>query len=207
MINFEYFLVFVITGAALAAAPGPSLLFIVSQSIRFGFWPVAPAALGLVFASLTYAILALLGAATILETFPTALIVGKLVGAAYLISLAIRQIRSSGTFQVDTENQAQSARLQFTRGLFVGLSNPKTMLFYLLFIPQFLDPVLPFTPQLAVYNTVQLCTLAAVTFGYAASADALRGWIFKPSSIGLMNQIAGGILIFAATLMVVSLIL
>jgi len=205
VINIEYLLVFVVTGAALAAAPGPNLLFIVSQSVRFGFWRVVPAASGLVFASFTYAILALLGAAAVLELYPTALIVTKLVGAIYLIHLAIRQIRTAGTFSAEKQESADDRALQFARGMFVGLSNPKTMLFYLLFIPQFLDPELSITPQLAIYNAIQLFVLAVVTFGYAMSAEALRGWITDPKKASMINKIAGGILLLAALLMVATL--
>ncbi len=205
MINPEYFLIFIVTGAALAAAPGPNLLFIVSQSIRYGFWTVAPAATGLVFASFTYAVLALMGAAAVLEAYPTTLITAKLVGAAYLIHLAIRQIRSAGALRTGDGERADSRGLQFARGMFVGLSNPKTMLFYLLFIPQFLDPSLPITPQLAIYNIVQLMVLATVTFGYAASAEAMRSWILEPSKTVLVNRIAGGILLIAALVMVATL--
>jgi len=206
IINLEYYIAFVLTGALIAAAPGPNLLFIVSQSLRSGFMHSVPAVAGMVFASLTYAILAVAGAAVLLETFPFLLILAKVLGAGYLTYLAIQQLRRPTiTLPLGPSSLSTSSR-GFGQGLLVGLSNPKTMLFYLTFIPQFLDPKLPFTEQLVVYNVSQLIVLGSVTLGYAALANSLRLSLQNPNTITLMNRIAALVLIAAACIMLVTLL-
>ncbi len=108
-------------------------------------------------------------------------------GAAYLIWLGVQAWRHAGATSV----LPAGASVQFTRGFLVALSNPKTIVFFTAFLPQFIDPTLPAGPQLAVMCVVSLL-LAAVTDSCWAIASGLgRAWFMKPTRAKLLTRASG----------------
>ena len=207
MINSSYYLTFMFTGAAIAAAPGPNLLYIVSQSLRFGHWLSVPCALGMVAASFVYAALAVGGASAVLYAYPSLLIVAKVAGACYLLRMAYNQFTNSPVIDEVKVDNAGSSGQRFTSGFIIGMSNPKTMFFYLTFIPQFVDPLLPVQPQLIIYNITQLMVLSTITLSYAFAASPIRVWLRKPERITILNKSVATILASASMLMIGSVLL
>ena len=206
MINPEYYLAFLFTAAALAAAPGPNLLYIVSQSLRLGHWLSIPSAAGMIAASFIYAILAVGGASAFLNAYPSLLVAAKLIGACYLLWLAYRQFCMEGVESEINQDRTGSGSQRFLSGFLVGISNPKTMIFYLTFIPQFVDPHLPVQPQLILLNVSQLVVLSGITLGYAVAAAPIRKTLNNPKRIEILNKLAAGILALASLVMVASLL-
>jgi threonine/homoserine/homoserine lactone efflux protein len=113
-------------------------------------------------------------------------------GAAYLIWLGVQAWRSAGaTTTVPTTGDT----VQFTRGFLVALSNPKTIVFFTAFLPQFVDPALPAGPQLAVMCVVSVLLAAVTDSCWAIASGFGRAWFMKPARAKLLMRVSGVTLI------------
>jgi threonine/homoserine/homoserine lactone efflux protein len=86
-------------------------------------------------------------------------------------------------------------RVNFSRGLLVALSNPKTIAFFTAFLPQFIDPSLPAPTQLIVMCTVSVLLGALMDSGWAIAAGLGRAWFVKPERARLLGRMSGAVLI------------
>jgi len=136
----DYWL-FVLSGILLNLTPGQDTFFILGNSLGAGRRAGVAAALGIAAGSIVHTLAAALGLSAILATSATAFTVVKLLGAAYLIYIGVRAL-SSRTLLPETlvTGDAVVARLAFRRGIVTNLLNPKVALFFLAFLPQFIDP-------------------------------------------------------------------
>ena len=99
-------------------------------------------------------------------------------GAASLIWLGVQAWRHAGE---ESERLRDSGRARFLRGLLVALSNPKTIVFFTAFLPQFIDPRLPAGPQLAAMCVASVIIAGASDCAWAVAAGMGRAWFMKPS--------------------------
>ncbi len=129
------------TGAiVLLLIPGPAVLYILSRSIGQGRPAGLVSAMGIAVGSLFHVAAATLGLTALLVSSASAFQVVKYAGAAYLIYLGIRTLRSSDPHLPEPSAGQRSLRGIFGQGVVVNLLNPKTALFFLAFLPQFVDP-------------------------------------------------------------------
>ena len=129
------------TGAILLLLiPGPAVLYIVSRSVGQGRPAGLISAIGIATGSLFHVVAATLGLSALLVSSAAAFQVVKYAGAAYLIYLGIRTLRSSDANFLQPASGQRSLRNIFGQGVLVNLLNPKTALFFLAFLPQFVDP-------------------------------------------------------------------
>ncbi len=188
---------FSLASVALAIVPGPAVTYIVTQSIDKGRRAGLVSALGVSSGGLVHVAAATVGLSALVASSATAFTAVKLVGAAYLIVVGVRRILSR-----DEEAelpQAPAAPLQkvFVQGVVVNVLNPKTALFFLAFLPQFVDPDLGSTGfQIAflgcLFVLIALCSDAA----YALLADALAGRLRRGGTVARLRRFAtGGIFI------------
>lgn len=134
-------LILFMTGAiVLLMIPGPAVLYILSRSIGHGRPAGLVSAMGIAVGSLFHVAAATLGLTALLVSSAAAFQVVKYAGAAYLIYLGIRTLRSSDTNLLEPSAGQRSLRNIFGQGVLVNLLNPKTALFFLAFLPQFVDP-------------------------------------------------------------------
>ena len=131
---------FAVAAFALIIIPGPAVLYIVSQSVGHGRVGGLAAVLGVETGAFVHVAGAALGVSAILASSATAFSVLKLAGGAYLIVLGIRRL-----LERDSESQLVTGRTRplgaiFRQGVIVNALNPKTALFFLAFLPQFVDP-------------------------------------------------------------------
>jgi threonine/homoserine/homoserine lactone efflux protein len=113
-------------------------------------------------------------------------------GAAYLVWLGVQAWRHAGEGGqrlVDTE------RARFFRGVLVALSNPKTIVFFTAFLPQFLDPRLPAGPQLAAMCVASVALASVSDCAWAVAAGLGRAWFMKPQRAKLLGRVSGTVLI------------
>lgn len=128
------------TGAiVLLLIPGPAVLYIVSRSIGHGRPAGLISAMGIATGSLFHVAAATLGLSALLVSSASAFQFAKYAGAAYLIYLGVRTLRSSDTAYLQPTSGERSLRNIFGQGVLVNLLNPKTALFFLAFLPQFVD--------------------------------------------------------------------
>jgi threonine/homoserine/homoserine lactone efflux protein len=132
--------IFTLAALAMNAAPGPSNLYVLSRSLAQGAAGGLVSALGLALGSLFHVALAVAGLAALLSYAPTLYDAIRLAGAAYLIYLGIKTLRAPGASMPANGGARRSlARILFDAAL-VEMLNPKTALFFLAFLPQFVEP-------------------------------------------------------------------
>ncbi len=156
----DVLLTFVVASALLAFAPGPDNIFVLMQSALHGRRAGIFITLGLCTGLLVHTTLVALGVAALIMVSATAFLLLKLIGASYLVYLAVMALRASASVITSDRAPALSARQYYLRGILMNLSNPKVAIFFLAFLPQFARPE-------AGSVTAQLLVLGAVFIGVA----------------------------------------
>ena len=182
-------------------SPGPGTLAALSvsttQGLRSGLILGAGEAVGDV-VYLTMAILSLGYLSIYLE--PVMIFV-RWIGAGYLIYLGIIQFRLS-KLQLETRKQISNRIKLFLMGFLIGGTNPKVVLFYLSFIPLFLDLAnINLTTGLQIIFTVYFSVFASLIV-VCVAGNQIKTWISKPSSLKILNRITGIIMIIVGILLV-----
>jgi len=172
--------VFAVAALALLVVPGPAVLYIVARSIHQGRRAGLASVLGIHVGTLVHVLAATIGLSALIVSSATAFTTVKLVGAAYLVFLGIRTLlgrdaAASETVETAPHRSPRGRRRDFTEGIVVNVLNPKTALFFLAFLPQFVDPehghaslqvlVLGLTFMVLGFVTDSLWALAAGTAG------------------------------------------
>ena len=195
MIALDLYLAFVAATTVLMLIPGPNVALIVANSVaygtRFGLMTLA----GTSAAMVVQLCLVTLGMAAVLGTLGAILEWVRWIGVAYLIVLGVRQWRAAPIDLTRVRPEPRSPRQIFMRGLLVSLTNPKTLLFFGAFFPQFLDQGRPVAPQLAVLS-VTFVVLALLLDGCWAVLSG-RARKFLAGRGRARNRISGGLLIGA----------
>jgi threonine/homoserine/homoserine lactone efflux protein len=133
--------VFSLAALAILAVPGPAVIYIVTRSIHQGRGAGFASVLGIHVGTLFHLAAATVGLSAILVSSATAFTVVKLLGAVYLVVIGIRTLLGWGdTAATDLERPPRRRRRDFAEGVVVNVLNPKTALFFLAFLPQFVDP-------------------------------------------------------------------
>lgn len=141
--NPQLFAAFLLAAVVINLTPGPGMLFILAQGLTGGRRAGRAAALGTASGLLVHTSAVALGLAAVLRAAPIAMDVLRFAGAAYLLLLAYQSLRKSGlTNAVPGEPVPDRFAPVYLRGLVNSLTNPKILLFYLAFLPQFVDPSL-----------------------------------------------------------------
>ena len=137
---------FILSGLLLNITPGPDTLYIVGRSSTQGARAGAVAALGIGTGALVHICAAALGLSAILAASATLFNAVKIIGAVYLLYVGIGLIRSAGTIasaSIATDRRITSMRAVFLQGFLTNVLNPKVALFFLAFLPQFVDSAAP----------------------------------------------------------------
>lgn len=131
--------VFALASLALIAVPGPSVVYIVTRSVTQGRAAGVVSMLGVQAGALVHIAAAALGVSAILASSATAFSVVKFAGAAYLVVLGVQRLRHAGEGDLGAAPPRTRGHL-FRQGVVVNVLNPKTAIFFLAFLPQFVDP-------------------------------------------------------------------
>ncbi|HSG87666.1 MAG TPA: LysE family translocator [Pseudomonadales bacterium] len=190
----------VFAGAAIliGISPGPSNLYVMSRTIAQGRRGGLVAAAGLAAGSLVHVAAAALGLSAVFGLSPWAYTLLKLAGAAYLVWLGVQMLRApTGPAQARRALPAKSPRAIFRESVLVEVTNPKTALFFLAFLPQFVDPALGSV-------AVQLLLLGAFTTIVAVPCDlvvilladrAARALARSERLRGILDRASGGVMV------------
>ena len=141
MFGIHDFALFLVSGILLNLTPGPDTIYILGRSIAQGRSAGIASALGITVGSLGHTCAAALGLSAFLATSPWAFTAVKLAGSAYLIFLGIRMIlERKENLPVPSDFERSTTAIAFRQGILTNLLNPKVALFFLAFLPQFIDP-------------------------------------------------------------------
>ncbi len=179
----------------IAIAPGPGLLYVLARSLRGGRREGIRSALGNGCGASVHVVAAALGLSAVLATSAVAFTVVKFAGAAYLVWLGVRalwELRRSGTqSQWSGQQPERSAVLQ---GFIVEMLNPKTAMFFLAFIPQFVHPERGSTvPAFFALGTVFVVCASLADVVLALLAGPVAGWIARHPRWWRRQQVASGL--------------
>jgi threonine/homoserine/homoserine lactone efflux protein len=195
--TFESWAAFTAASAVLLIIPGPTVLLVVSYALGQGWRTVLPMTVGVALGDFTAMTLSMLGLGALLATSATLFTILKWLGAAYLVYLGIRLWRAGGTLDAAPRTDAVSAARMLGHAWLVTALNPKSITFFVAFLPAFLDPNADFLTQMVVFETTFLVLAFANAFGYALVAARARGFVANPRAIGVVNKVGGGLLIGA----------
>lgn len=178
MIPIDTLILFTSAAFALALVPGPDNIFVLTQSALHGRLAGLIVTLGLASGLLFHTTAVALGVAAIFETSQLAFTILKYVGAAYLLYLAWGAIKAGQSDISGTDTPVQPLRKLYLRGLIMNVTNPKVTIFFLAFLPQFVDPDLgPIIPQFFQLGILMIIT-TIITFGaIGLGAGFLGNWL------------------------------
>ncbi|KAF0132868.1 MAG: hypothetical protein FD152_1763 [Xanthobacteraceae bacterium] len=195
--SFETWLAFVAASTILVVIPGPTILLVVSYALGRGWKTAFPMAVGVALGDFTAMTLSMLGIGALLATSATVFTALKWIGAAYLVWLGIRLWRAGGSLTAEPRQDAASSLKMLGHAWLVTALNPKSITFFVAFLPQFLDPKGDFWMQMAIFEATFLTLAFANAFGYALVASRARKVVRDPRTIGVVNKIGGSMLIGA----------
>lgn len=192
---FETWLAFIAAAAVLFVIPGPTVLLIVSYALGQGWRTALPMAVGVTLGDFTAMTLSLVGLGALLAASATVFTILKWIGAAYIVWLGIKLWRAGSSLDVTPRKDATSACKLLGHAWLVTALNPKGLVFFVAFLPQFIDPKLPFLPQVGVCAATFLILSFASVLTYALIASRARDAIRNPRTIGFINKTGGSLLI------------
>jgi threonine/homoserine/homoserine lactone efflux protein len=196
-VSFTVWLAFVAASTVLLVIPGPTILLVVSYALGRGWKVAAPVATGVALGDLTAMTLSMLGVGALLASSATLFTLLKWVGAGYLVWLGVKLWRAGGTLQAEPRSDATAARRMLAHAWLVTTLNPKSLVFFVAFLPQFLDPARPFWPQMAIFEATFVTLAFAKPFGYALLGARARRLAASPRAVRLVNRAGGTALIGA----------
>jgi threonine/homoserine/homoserine lactone efflux protein len=184
---------------ALIVVPGPAVTYIVAQSVDKGRRAGLVSALGIASGGLVHVAAATAGLSALLASSATAFTVVKIVGAVYLIAIGLRRLLARDEDGEETEAAQPAAahgRL-FVQGTVVNVLNPKTALFFLAFLPQFVDPARgSVAAQVAFLGCVFVVLAVLSDSTYALLAAALAGRLRRSERAQRLRRLfTGGVFV------------
>jgi threonine/homoserine/homoserine lactone efflux protein len=182
----DAFLVFTLAALALAIVPGPAVLYIVAQSVQGGRRAGVVSAFGVSTGGLVHVAAAVIGLSAVLAASATAFTIVKIAGAIYLVWLGIRTLLSKDDSIAGRRAEPTLART-YRQGVVVNVLNPKTALFFLAFLPQFVDPDGSTRGQLAILG-ITFVVIALTTDLVWALVAGTAGAVLKRSRTFLRIQ-------------------
>ena len=193
MSSAEALVGFIAAALVVLLIPGPGVLYVLVRSLSQGQRAGVVSAAGLSVGALVHVVAATAGLSALLLASATAFGVVKALGAAYLIYLGLRTILSKGTPDQPGAPAARSHARLFKDGVMVSVLNPKIAVFFLAFLPQFVDPRFGAVGRQVLALGVLYSLLAFVTdSSYAMLAARLRGWMSGPVARGPLPRYASG---------------
>ncbi len=211
MLTTAQILAFLLTAVMLTATPGPDNLMVLSVGMSKGRRAGIVFGLGCALGCLSHTLLAVIGVGAILAASPMAFTALKWAGGAYLIWLGAQALRRAGAVRVEgTSNQnqpaAESLGRTFLKGLVANAINPKVVLFFLSFLPQFVDTSRgSMELQLGLLGLL-FTAQAAVLFGLLGYfSGSVGGWINRKPQVGVwLDRLAGTVFIALGVRMIVA---
>ena len=204
--SLEVWLAFVAASAALLVIPGPTVLLVLSYALTQGRKVALATVAGVALGDLVAMSASLLGLGALVMASATAFAVVKWIGAAYLIWMGFRMLRGANKAKLGglIEVPADTSGAVFQHAAIVTALNPKSISFFIAFVPQFIDPTSQIPLQLGIMIVTFVGLAAASALTYALLADRLRIRISRPSVMQGLTRFGGltliGMGVFTATM-------
>ncbi len=192
MPSIESLLAFGIASLALLVIPGPAVLYIINRSVADGRNVALSAVAGLEIGNFMHVIAATVGLSAVIATSAAAFSAVKWIGAGYLIYIGIRTLVTKPQ-AVNQLNDPMSRRRAFTQGIVVNTFNPKVALFFLSFLPQFIDANRGSAALQSLVLGSTFVVLGCISDSlFAILASALRGTLLRGKSLPFVQRYVAG---------------
>tara|TARA_R110002020_G_scaffold96186_24_gene230626 strand:+ start:137 stop:778 length:642 start_codon:yes stop_codon:yes gene_type:complete len=200
-VSLDHFAAFVVASVILLVIPGPTIIMVITQALAHGRRIALASVLGVGLGDLVATSLSIAGAGALLATSASLFQLLKFVGAAYLIWIGYKMWRSPVQIPDMTEADIPAASgrpgVIFRDSFLITALNPKGILFFVAFVPQFIDPAAPYAPQAAVYviTFTLLGIVNAAMFAFVAAGA--RQTIRRPRVMKAALRTGGSLLMMA----------
>ena len=196
--SLEMWIAYVIAAMIVLVIPGPTILLVISQAIAHGRRSVIPLAAGVTLGDFTAMTLSLLGLGAILAASAALFSILKMIGAVYLIYLGIKLWRANPeNHEINFAAAETSNRSLFKSAFIVTALNPKGIVFFVAFLPQFVNPQSQTAPQLLILGGTFLLLASINATLYAVFAGHLRDTMQNAKVRRWFNRCGGSVLIGA----------
>ncbi|MBX3598065.1 MAG: LysE family translocator [Rhizobiaceae bacterium] len=195
--TFETWLAFCAASAVLLIIPGPTILLVVSYGLGQGLRTAVPTAIGVAIGDFTAMTLSMLGVGALLAASASIFTALKLIGAAYLVYLGVKLFRSGGTLHAEPRRDAATSLKMIGHAWIVTALNPKSITFFVAFLPQFIDRHADFWTQMLIFESTFLVLAFLNALGYALAAARARKLFASPRALKIFNRTGGTMLIGA----------
>jgi homoserine/homoserine lactone efflux protein len=184
--------------------PGAGAINTMTNAMRLGFRGAIWGIIGQQIALLIHVIIVAAGVGILVASSPAIFAAVRYAGAAYLVYLGVRMILSKPDVSSESTTQTRvSGRWAMVRrGILVNLLNPKAIVFFLAFTPQFIQPGQPLAPQYAIYiGTIIVVDILVMWFFFAATARSFQRFTTTVRGAKILNLVFGTLFIFVAALL------
>lgn len=193
----ETWLAFAAASAVLLVIPGPTILLVVSYALGQGWRTALPMAVGVALGDFTAMTLSMLGLGALLAASAAVFTLLKWIGAAYLVWLGVTLWRAGGSLDATPRTEASPPWRMLAHAWLVTALNPKSLIFFVAFLPQFLDPHANVLAQMIVFEATFLTLAFLNAFIYALIASRARAMVRNERAIRAVNRVGGTLLIGA----------
>ncbi|SMY06626.1 LysE family translocator [Flavimaricola marinus] len=195
--DMHLWLTFVAASCVLLVIPGPTIVLVLSYALTQGRRVAVASAAGVATGDLIAMTASLAGLGALVLASATLFTAIKWLGALYLIWMGIGMIRSAGSARLGTLEQvaAVAPSRVYAHAAAVTALNPKSIVFFIAFVPQFLRPDAPLIPQFAILIATFVGLAALNALAYALVADRLRVQVRRPAVLHWMTRTGGAVLI------------
>ena len=200
------FAVFLTACVAISITPGPDLTYVFARGLAHGRGAALVSVAGIATGLVTHTLLVAFGLAVLVAGSPLVFDAIRYAGAAYLVWMGIRLLRSRESLRPEATAGPAALGPIYAQGLAVNLMNPKILLFFLAFLPQFADPARgPVAPQIMALGAILIgCGLVAL-FTVAFASGGLRSLLMRhPTWLRLQRWITGSLMIALAAHLLLS---
>lgn len=189
MIDRTALVPFVVASAILVLIPGPAVMYIVSTGVSRGRRAAIASVLGIETGAVVHVVAAAVGASALVASSAVAFSILKYAGALYLFYLGWKTLRSSDSPLVNTVATEPSPWRSFGRGVLVNALNPKVALFFLAFIPQFVEPDRgQVAEQFLVLGGIFIVVAFLIDMSYAMASGAIGGLVARSRGFAVLQK-------------------
>jgi len=200
-VNWDTYWLYVLTEATLSLSPGPAVMLIIAFGLARGARGAVFATLGILTANGLYFALSATGLGALVASSPKVFAGLKWAGAGYLVVVGVRAlVGHSSPITISQARPEDRPRAMYLAGLTLQLANPKTLIFFVAILPQFIDPALPIAAQMLWLAGGSMLPEFFILAGYGYLASRAAGLTADPRYVRWTDRCAGLLVLAAAAL-------